>query len=598
MIRIGLLGILIALASLSFSQQGEPRRIDLEVENFNEFQIFNGKIDDYKVYFTGENHTYATFNTKFQFKLLKYLHEEQNVRHFIFEQSPAVGYIIEKVIIEDSQSYMNYLGDMFYGPFYELVKEVRDFNREQPDSGKIHMHGIDIERFPTFSLYTLARISEEMPSHRTGGEVFEQIKALESSEYQYGSARSFYAEEEDVFAFGFGDVSAWESVKSIIEGAEKYRDSLVTYLGDDSTIFYSILESMEVGREWYVAEKRGDIKSPIVRERYMVQEFESFYDPESDEKYYGQFGRCHLHRDQDAGRCYDYYMNSVANRINEMHESLENQVLVIPIFYYESRDFDRDVISDLAIPEAYLDNGFSYIFDLKAKGGQTDIVGFYDDLPFVIISNANDDRYEQAVDYWYEEVKQYHLGAYYGYHYFNKLDDLNNRMVALGSNAFTNKWLAYGGAFDYYTTGMFGVRYTFSYFPEASNGDRFSMRGYLATLGTYANFGRDYFSASLGYDIGFGSMKLIEQSDNNTPNLIQSEGLDKVVYRNDVFIFDPNLELRLSLPLISLNLRGGFNVDMSGKRWKLDQKINDFPKTSFSGAYIQAGVSLNLKVRD
>lgn len=586
------------LLSLSFGQEGEPRKIDLVVENFNEFQILDGKIDDYKVYFTGENHTFASFNTKFQFKFLRYLHQEQNVRHFIFEQSPAVGYIIEKVIIEDSDSYMNYLGDMFYGPFYELVREVRDFNREQPDSGKIHMHGIDIERFPTFSLYTLARISENMPSYRQGGEVFEQIKALESSDYQYGSARDFYAEADEGFNFQFGEVSAWESVKSIIDGANQNRDSLVTYLGDDSTIFYSILKSMEVGREWYISEKRGDIKSPIVRERYMVEEFASFYDADGDEKYYGQFGRCHLHKNQDAGHCYDYYMNSVANRINEMEEGLENKVLVIPIFYYESRVYDRDVISDLFIPEIYLDNGNSYIFDLKAKGGQTDIVGFYDDIPFVIISNAHDDRYEQAINYWYEEVKQYHIGGYYGYHYFNKLDDLNTQLTTLGSNTFTNKWLAYGGAFDYFTTGGLGYRYSFNYYPETSNGDRFAMRGYLATLGNYVNLGTDLFSTSIGFDFGFGSMKLIEETNTVSPNLIQSDGLDKVVYRNDVFVFDPNIELRVTLPILSLNFKTGYNLDMSGKRWKLDQKIKTFPKTSFSGAYIQAGVSLNLKVRN
>ena len=62
-----------------------------------------------------------------------------------------------------------------------------------------------------------------------------------------------------------------------------------------------------------------------------------------------------------------------------------------------------------------------------------------------------------------------------------------------------------------------------------------------------------------------------------------------------MFTLDPNLQLRLTFPVISLNAKVGYALDVSGKYWKLDGKAKDFTKTSFSAPYVQVGASLNLK---
>ena len=94
-----LLSLSLFISSLTFSQE-KYGQIDLSENNFDEFSVFGDTLDGYKVYFTGENHMYATFNSELQIKFLKYLHQTQGVNHLIFEQSPAVGYIIDKVIID------------------------------------------------------------------------------------------------------------------------------------------------------------------------------------------------------------------------------------------------------------------------------------------------------------------------------------------------------------------------------------------------------------------------------------------------------------------------------------------------------------------
>lgn len=580
--------------TIAYSQD-KTSTIDLTVESFKEFEIFGDSLDNYSVYFTGENHMYATFNTTFQFKLLKYLHQEQNVNHFIFEQSPGLSYIINQVILDDNTSHLLYLGDVFFDPFYDLVKEIRKYNDTIPYENKIQMHGIDIERFPSFSLYALDVMVDTLDKSVKGGEIFEQIKALATSDFADAGPAAFYSNPEDNFTFQFGQVSAWRSLESIILGAKENRDSLSLVLGKDSTIFYSIIESLEIGHEWYITEEVGDVKSPIIRERFMAEEFERVYMNDMESKYYGQFGRCHLHKDQDAGHCYDYYMNSIANRINDIHPSLKNQVLVIPIFYNQSRDYDKDIIKSLDFDPRFTESPESYIIDLAYKEGDHSIVGFYNSLPFMILCNAETD----AVDYfaydWDFSIEESHLGVGVGYTFFRKLNKLNFALTDAGALSFDKRMVAYTFYADYFSLYESGSSFTFVYYPTVSNGDRFEFGGYNATIGGSYPVGGRYFLSAFGFDLGYGQMKLVETQTAGDPSLIQLNNANKIVYKNDIFTLDPNFQARLTLPLISLNMKVGYAFDVSGKYWRLGEKAKDFTKTSFTAPYVQVGASLNFK---
>jgi hypothetical protein len=586
------------LIGLIFMGSAQDNYAELNVDNksFDEFKVFGNSLDQYSVYFTGENHNYASFNTQLEFKLLTYLYHTQGVRHFIFEQSPGVGYIIEQIIINDKKSNLHFLKDVFYDPFYFLVKDLSKFNDTLELQEKIHIHGIDVERFPYFSLYALDQIIDTLDNTIYGGEVFEQIQALQSSEYEYGTAADFYSDEDDL-GFGFGQISAWGTLHSIIISSYEYRDSLKLALGENEEIYYSIIESLDKGHEWYASEKKGDVKSPIVRERFMKDEFERVYRRDASGKYFGQFGRCHLHKDEGAKRCYDYYMNSVANRINDIDTSLENKVMVIPLFYSTGTEkFDRDIIKSLSFDDKFAEEGKAFLIDLAYKNGDHPIVGFYDQLPFVIISNKKVDEGEQYDFNWNTTIQEFHVGAYYGYNYFSGIRTLNNELQNIGSASFTNKWVGYNLAFDVFTVKSFGARFNFTYFPEISNGDRFDINGWSVKAGNYYAIGNKWFLAAFGLDYGYGLYSLTENLDNSIPNLIQSPEVGNIIiYKNDRFSLDPNIELRLTFPIISLNFKAGYDFDISGKRWRLDGKMKNFTKTSFSAPYIQAGISFNYK---
>jgi hypothetical protein len=362
-------------------------------------------------------------------------------------------------------------------------------------------------------------------------------------------------------------------------------------------IYYSIIEGLERGQEWYASEKKGDLKSPIVRERFMKDEFERVYVKWPNAKYYGQFGRCHLHKDQNAKRCYDYYMNSVANRLLEIDSSMTQGVLVIPVYYSQGKEkTDKDIIESLNLDEQYSESGKSFLIDLSYKKGDHAIVGFYNLLPFIIVSNVETENHTEFTFSWEEEVTEYHLGAAYGYRYFNGLRNLNSELVNVGSNTLTNKFVSYDFSYDMFKIGGLGNRFHFSYLPEVSNGDRFDLKGWMISSGSYFAFGNKFLIVAPGFDLGYGQFSLTEVLDNSVPNLIQSNGQNLIIYKNDILNLEPNLEFRVTLPFISFNFKTGYSLDISGKRWRLDGKMPDFAKSSFTSPYIQAGISLNYKI--
>ena len=591
--------IVVLLIFQSVYAQEKYSEIDLNNGSFDEFEMLRDTLSNYRVYFTGENHMYPSFNTRFELKFLRYLHQTQGVNHFIFEQSPALGYIIEQIIIEGRAPHKLYLKDKFFDPFYELVRGIEEYNDSLPDKDKIRFHGIDLERFPYFSIYALNDLVERKNTNFTGGEVFEQIVALATSSHKDATADQLYTRQNENFNFGFGEVNGAQTLFSIIDGAREYSDSIKVKLEGDSTIFYSIIKSVEEGIEWYNAEREGDVKSPIIRERFMENEFARIYH-ENDQKakYYGQFGRCHLHKDQDAGRCYDYYMNSIANRINEIDSSLNNQVLVIPIFYSKNKEFDAKILKEFAFDEKFSEDQKSFIIDLAYKNGDMSIIGFYNTLPYLIVCNADPDDFEQYNLKWENPQTDYHAGFYYGYYFFNKIRTLNYELAAAGDPQLEKRMIGYTYALDLLKIREAAMKIAYTWYRPISNGDRIKLSGSTFTIGGAYPFGNQLFSSSVGLNYGYGFMSLTEVTDGTTPNLIQSNGKNKVVYKNDYMVIDPNFEIRITMPVISLNFGAGYAFDVSGKYWRLDDKLKNFKKMSFSAPYIRFGASLHFSVRD
>mgnify|MGYP003644991378 CR=1 FL=1 len=583
---------LVFLAGNGISQNGKTE-ILLDSDSLVAFEKINDTLDQYQVYFTGENHNYKTFNINLQFQILKYLNENQNTNHLLLEQSPGLSFIINAIIRDKKAEHKPFLEGVLLDQFYQLVLRLETYNDSLVADKKIWAHGIDIERFPKFSIYALDLLIKDLDYQSEAGSLFEQIRALASVDTDAAGAESYYAPAQNNLGnFQMGQVNYSSSMSSILDDAEIYRKEVSAILGADSAVFYRIMEGMQQGRKWYLSEKEGNIKSPIIRERYMLDEFKQVYNEFEGAKFYGQFGRCHLNTVQDDDRCYKYYMNSVANRINDFIGASENKVLVMPIYYTNSISYDMGIIKKIGL-ENLDKKEAAYLIDLKAFPDLDTIQGYNKELPFIIISSYKRSSIETFN--WEEPDIDVHLGANLSYYYFNKIRSLNVALADHGLNGFTNKFVAGSISLDVFVRDEQGMHIEYIYIPEVSNNDNMTLRGWIYTMGTSYSTGNNFLLAALGLDLGYGVMKMTETQLNGDPFLIQTDNENQVIYRNDVFSIDPNVRLRLTFPVISINCKFGYLLDGSGKYWKAAKKVEEFSRMSFSAPYIQAGVSLHFR---
>lgn len=590
--------VLFFLNSLLIFAQNNYTKIDVnKPDDFNELHEFFGDsvLTPYKVYFTGENHEYAYVNSELEFKLLIYLHQTQGVKHFVFEQSPATGFIITQAVLDNEDiSYKLHLKDKFFDPFYNLVKQIKKYNDTLPDNEKIVVDGIDAERFPAFSIYALHKITDTLDREGKTGIVYETIEALFTSEFKDASADEIYNNGGTRRNLLGDKLDAWETIQTIIDLSELHKTQLKEEIGVNYEIYTEILLGLIAGHDWYLAERKGDLAAPFTRERFMIDQFLRVYNRDKNSKYYGQFGRCHLHAKKEAKKCYSYNMKSIASRINTHSDStLNGKVLTIPVYYKMSR-YDQKIIEALELDYRFQKKGKIYLIDLDYLEDDNPLSGFNEDLPFVIVNTYMPRGFEEMY-YFNLSLTEYHFGGYYGYTFFNKINKLNTALTDVGANRFTNKFLTYSFSFDYISMKDQGMHFGFNYIPEVSNGDRFNLKGSSFTYGSYYPLGNKFLMSSFGIYLTYGQVTLSEQNNSATPNLIQVDNNNITVYKNDMFLIAPNVDFRLTLPVISFNARVGYNFDISGKYWVLDDKMKDFTKTSFSSPYIQLGASINIK---
>jgi len=590
--------LLLLIVNHSFAQNNFAK-VDIdEPTDYSELEAFFGDstLNNYKVFFTGENHQYAYVNSELEFKLLVYLNQTQGVKHFVFEQSPATGYIITQAVTNnDDISYKLHLRDKFFDPFYNLVKQIKKYNDTLPENKKITVDGIDVERFPSFSLYALHKLTDSLSTEGKTGIVYETIDALYTSEFNDGTPDEIYNDGGSRFNLLGDKINAWETILTIMDLSQLHKDDLKNELGDNYHTYTEILLALKAGHDWYQGERNGDMTAPFIRERFMIDQFLRVYDRDRQSKYYGQFGRCHLHAKKDSKKCYSHNMQSIASRINSTSDStLNGKVLTIPVYYKTSKTQDVKVIEALELDYRFQKKNKIYLIDLDYLEEDNPIAGFGEDLPFVIVNTY----YPKGFDDMYSfnlTLEEIHLGGNVGYTYFNKINRLNDALSKIGVNGFTNKFLTYSVAFDYITMKDKGIHLAYNYYPVVSNGDRFKLKGSSFTYGTNYPFGNKYIMSAIGLNLTYGRIDLIEENNGLVPNLIQVNNQNITVYNNDMFLISPNLDFRLTLPVISLNASFGYNFDVSGKYWKLDGKMKDFTKTSFTSPYFQIGASLNIK---
>ena len=149
--------------------------IDFKQNGFAELKSIKPLTDraaQARVMLSGENHMFSGFNSLGEYRFLKFFHEQAGVRHFVIELSPTRALYMERYFTNTDSTAKRFLRATSSDDYMKLFDSIRVWNQTLPDSQKIKVHGLDVERFYDMTVMRLGDVIQKRgmapPSIRMG----------------------------------------------------------------------------------------------------------------------------------------------------------------------------------------------------------------------------------------------------------------------------------------------------------------------------------------------------------------------------------------------------------------------------------------------
>lgn len=322
--------------------QKAPQGISINVSNNSDYEGFEWleqPAKDARIIMTGENHTYINFNSRMEMKMLRYLHEKTGLRHFVIELGAARAYYLNRYINDRDSISERYLKSATSPKYMDLFKKVKKYNMALPDSQKIIIWGIDVERFPDLPLLRLGELVQHKIAPESISLGVNTIKGMASylettgmREYKEAQAFSYSSSSSSGPGFYFGT-----SAQELIHYYDSLKPAFKTWLDSSFADF-----DLAIGwlREYvYWKSQENNVFQYVWREENIFKNLSALLDKYPHDKFYGQFGRCHIAYEEQNGDCNWYGYHSVINKIKTRYNKDPKTVLSIGIFYEGSGDY-------------------------------------------------------------------------------------------------------------------------------------------------------------------------------------------------------------------------------------------------------------------
>ena len=362
---------------------GNPKIFNPEEnDNFAGFELLDHTLAGKRVIMTGENHSYTQFNARLELKILRYLNKNAGFRNFVLELGPARANFVNRYINNADTMAEKHLRATTSATYMELFESLRKWNLSLADSNKIKVYGIDVERFNDLPLM---RLSEILPDENIPADIRTGVDAIHSaSAWLLASGLKNNDESGTSMWIRSGEqpFRIQQSIKRFIRYYDSLKPSFDRWLGVEAP---SVQQAVGWLREfvlWNALENQST--QYVWREENIYRNIIALLNAMPEEKFYGQFGRCHTSYSVQNGNCGWYGFNSVIRRLKTRYFKSDTALLSIGIFYnglydqpvrqdVESREvealqkkaFNRELnIFDLSDPETdlpLLQSMFSYI---------------------------------------------------------------------------------------------------------------------------------------------------------------------------------------------------------------------------------------------
>lgn len=299
-----------------------------------------------RVVFDGENHSMTELNSRLEFSMMKGLYENCGYRNFIVEMSANRAYYMEQYICKNDTNARRMLNSISSEKYMRFFDHLNDWMRKVPEKDKIHIYGLDVERFYDLSLQRLVdhlnTIKTKIPKNLfptvNAAKILAKdlLKANEDyhSDYSSSSKKSLHGD----YAYGSDYVEPNEkNTLSLADSLVKQLALYKTWLGPEFEKFQSNLASLQEYFKWMKLE--NDAQQYLWREEYMGRKFQQILAADTNQKFFGQFGRCHVAYSKQDNDCGWYNYHSVCNKVRTSYfHGDSSKIVSIALFYRDEEE--------------------------------------------------------------------------------------------------------------------------------------------------------------------------------------------------------------------------------------------------------------------
>ncbi len=575
-------------------------------------EALDTNLKHYKIFFTGENHYYSRENSKIELEMLRYLHQHAGVRNVIIELGFSRGYMLNQYVNGDT-SYFNEMEGTTSKVFLYYYKKLKDWNMSLPKENRITVHGVDIERFKDDGPVLMSKL---LPNYLKVPESIQMtVEAIHSfSEYRK-KYYNFYRDQIDdeslfdaqnsgsgYYNYGIGYFDG-NSIDSMLSNIKSNIQVYKAVLKDSFPLFEKIVNSLKENRQW--EETSNNVYQNIYRERIIYSNISKLMTADSNAKFYGQFGRCHINKEQSGKECGVYAFNSVVNRLNT--GIAKDKVMSIAIFYKKnlySYKYNYERFDDAYYSLDYLDfskyakfscSDSSKIFKVK----QSDSI-LKNKFNFIVLNDVCDNRNSSKL----KKNKKYDrlewmvsLDFDKTYHFYN-LAKFNQAIFSSDSFSFKAPIQSFGGGFSLTD---FGTYFSMNFKKMQSQKIGYNKKSYTLSGSQFgANIGADvtvthYLHLFPHFSYTYQSLRLeiVNDTQNVTFPFVPNAN-EKVVHRNNSFSLGFGLQAKYAVTrYFGLQAGATYLFDPSSKYWRYNGKVNNLsPKTSLSNIQLGFGACL------
>ncbi len=351
-----------------------------------------------RIVLAGENHRYVKFNSRSEFRWMKMLYENAGYRNYILELSPTRAVFLERYICKGDTIAKKIIQSTASARFMVLFDSLAAWQMSLPESERIKIYGLDVERFADMTVMWLNDIAtrrEEMLSDKKNNlkgvpaSIEVGVRAINhlGSNYYYGGQRDYQESLEDfnselekndtslnVSSVVKVDTTAvkMEPVPISLSTIKRLDDwrrldfSRISFNEDPSIVeLYKYIDSNKsefkawLGPMWpefsdafarlrevYEWERRDDQAQQYQwREETMYRNMVNLLEKYPNSKFFGQFGRCHVGLSKQQQDCGWFEYNSILARLRTRYFKNDSSLMNIGIFYKENEDDVDDISS-------------------------------------------------------------------------------------------------------------------------------------------------------------------------------------------------------------------------------------------------------------